>query len=380
MGIAQIPVAQAASTLKTLGLSVLSTNSSVTSLPTNKSITAVLIGGGGSGSWIDTAGTIAAGGGSGGASGQVKEITFVLTSSATANCTIGSGGATSGTANGANGNNGGNTSLVIPGVINITARGGQGGSWTYGGGSGGGAGGGGGGGGTGNGSDGSPGMLLGQTPFNVATTQYFKYNGASQNITQSTWTFPVSSVTNGSSSVTTARWVPSVFGLIPGTAITILQDYGTGTTSEPIAISSTVGSVRSDAFLLSGNYTNSTTSVMQISFAAQDNYSVLPTTIDLLTRANIRIPGGGGGGGGGNYTSGSARAGGIGAGTGGAGGSGGYSDTGSNNIRATYGVSGSQPGGGGGGPGGYGYSTLSGPSGGTNGTGGDGAIYFFWVA
>jgi len=377
MGVSIFPEASA-STQKTLGLSVLSTNASLTTLPTNKSITAVIIGGGGSSSWIPANGTIGSPGAGGGGSGQVKEVTFVLTSSVTASCTIGSGGA--GVSSG-EGNNGGATTLLIPNVVSTTALGGVGSHQAYGGGSGGAAGGGGGGGGTGNGSDGMNGSLLGQKVIAKAITQYATYPGASQQINQNSWTFPVSSVTNNSDLVTTPNYVPYLFNLIPGVYIQGTGDYNsTPTTYTPVFVSTAATSVRNNAILLSAVWSGSSTTFPQVGYATQDGYSVLPTTIDLLTRANIKIPGGGGGGGGGNYVSGSGRAGGQGAGSGGAGGSGGYSDGSNNNVRATNGTSGAQPGGGGGGTGGYGYNNLSGPASGPSASGGAGAIYFFWAA
>ena len=381
MGLSVFPAAST-STQKTLGLSVLSTNASLTTLPTNKSITAVIIGGGGGAAYVSSAGPIGAGGSGGGGSGQVKEVTFVLTSSVTVSCTIGAGGA--GVSFNANGGNGGSTILSIPNIVSVTALGGVGSHTAYGGGSGGGAGGGGGGGGTGNGSNGINGALLGQRILELASTQYATYPGASQKIDENFWTFPVSSVTNASSSIYTPNWAPYAFNLIPGVYLQGTNDYNSGSAGgvalPPVSVSTAAGAVANNQIILSSNWTGSSTSFPQVGYATQDGYSVLPTTIDLLTRANIRIPGGGGGGGGGNYNSGTARTGGSGAGTGGAGGSGGYSDTVNNNIRATQGTAGAQPGGGAGGTGGFAYNSLSGPTAGSTASGGNGAIYFFWAA
>jgi hypothetical protein len=373
MGIAQIPVASA-STLKTLGLSVLSTNTSVTSLPTNKSITAVLIGGGASSQFISTVGAAAGGGTNGGASGQVREITFVLTSAVTASATIGAGGA--GATSTSAGNSGGDTILSIPGLFSVTAPGGaafgaQFSSGLGGGGGGGGAGGGGYSGSGAQGTDGLPGLTLGQKSISRQTNYAAGYPGVSQNIYQHQWSCPFISVSTGSNSMSVPTWTPHNFNVLPGMSITVPQD----TTAYSV---NSIGSTPS-AIILSSN-SGSTLSTPASFFVSQDAFAVLPTAIDLLTRANILIPGGGGGGGGGNYTVGSARNGGKGSGSGGDGGSGGYSDQANNNIRANNGVAGAQPGGGGGGTGGYGYQTLSGPSTTTTAAGGNGAVYFFWVA
>ena len=371
MGLSVFPVPSATAPTKSLGLSILSTNSTITTLPTGREITAVVIGGGGGAGMSGSAGG-AGGGGTGGAgSGQMREYTFTLTSAITASVTIGAGGAGVSSQN-ALGNNGGNTVLTIPGFAVVTAPGGTGSSIPPG--PGGGSGGGNGGGGSGSGGPGGAGGIFG-TPGSITpifTTYASDVIAPYQDPVAASEISTVfyHSVTNGS---TTAPLVGrNILNILPGTPVQIRS-----------ANTNTIGWDRGNGGLnLTSSYTGDTASGMNNFIPAVINnpYSVIKDAVKLLTAANITLPGGGGGGAGARSDSTTpARVGGLGAGTGGNGGSGAVTgQPGSVLATATSGNSGAQPGGGAGGTGAFGWNGNGGPGG--SASGGAGAVYFFWVA
>lgn len=369
------------SATKTLGLSVLSTNASITTLPTKKEITAVIIGGGGGSGSNGSSGATGSAGCAGGGSGYIKEYTFTLTSAVTASVTIGAGGAGALLGNGNAGGNGGSTTLVLPGVATVVASGGGG---TFGGGGGVGPGGGSGGGGGGaggvgtasQGGDGGNGGIIGAVGvISTVTAGYGSTTvGFSQDLSFASDTIQANldSITNAS---TTLNLIGAKYiNALPGATIEIR-----GNTSAN-SISWVPGS---QVFNLTNNYTGTTTSGSNVFIPALINnpYSTIKDAIKLLNAASITLPGGGGGGGGSRTDSvNTPKTGGIGAGTGGAGGQGAVTGTpGTVLATAGPGTAGAQPGGGAGGCGSSGWANAA-PGSGNSAAGGAGAVYFFWAA
>jgi hypothetical protein len=372
MGISIFPIPSTAVPTKTLGLSVLSTNASITSLPTNKEITAVVIGGGGGAGRSGSAGTISGGGTSGAGSGQIREYTFTLKSAVTAGVTIGAGGAGTYTQNGS-GYNGGNTVLTVPGFATVTAPGGNGSNIPPG--PGGGSGGGSGGGGYNNGSAGGNGGIFGTTgTLTPVVTTYATTTIApcqDPNATNESYQIFMHAVTSGSTSITIVG--NRLLNLMPGASMQIRSDN---------ILHTLAWNTGNGVFALSNNYNGESSSSLSSSIPAYltSKFSVLKESLTLLAAANITLPGGGGGGSGAksNNTL-PANAGGRGAGTGGNGGTGAVTGSpGSVTANATAGGAGAQPGGGAGGTGGFGWNGTGGP--GASASGGAGAVYFFWAA